>query len=809
MSAVPEFDPGVERLSAITAAMREAAPRTLTVAEAVGLLRSAREGLEELERTHPTGAVELLSGLVDALPLLPAPPGGWTFDALADLIADAGQLPPDSPATAQRVVPAAQVLDLPAARARREHAEATDDGVRGVPVDGQVVFHPATPTAWGGPHRQVFPDWLRDRSTVRSAAWWAVNHAWHTSAFHAVRLPVYWARLAAQSPNGAWLLARGVTAWTLDAQGAPIRRALSAAADRTTYDLHSAQAYVRLEEQRRSLVRTRVAITAAGAAVALVFGWGLVASLPAWQTAFVAAALAALLGAAGRDVSVPVLSRAVDTEAAPRLTSDLILTALGGLGIAELNKGLKSGTDVRFPSPITRDGAGWRADIDLPAGVTAGDVAERRDRLASGLRRPLSCVWPEANHDVHTGRLVLWVADKPMSSAKPVAWPLADKGRVNLFEPFPIGVDPRGRKVTTELMFVSCIIGAMPRMGKTFSLRVVVLGAALDPRAELHLYDLKGGADWLPLEAVAHAFRIGDEPDDIAYLLADLRAAVADMTARYKTLRSLGRDVCPEGKVTDALASDKSLGLHPVVFVLDECQRAFEDPVYGKEIAALCEDLAKRGPAAGIVTMFATQRPDSASLPKPISSNAAWRLCFKVAGQVENDMVLGTSAYQGGTRATMFARSDKGVGYLAGEADEPVIVRMAYIDATDADTITARARAARIAAGRLTGHAAGTDPDTGEHSETVLDHLAAIWPTGQEQVWCDTLAERLTEAYPSTYYGWTAENVTSAVKPHGLNTRQIKRDGINRRGLKRADLLAAIENHTDGLDDPAATDAAG
>jgi S-DNA-T family DNA segregation ATPase FtsK/SpoIIIE len=30
-------------------------------------------------------------------------------------------------------------------------------------------------------------------------------------------------------------------------------------------------------------------------------------------------------------------------------------------------------------------------------GVTAEDVIERRDRLASGLRRPIGAVWPECD----------------------------------------------------------------------------------------------------------------------------------------------------------------------------------------------------------------------------------------------------------------------------------------------------------------------------------------------------------------------------------------------------------------------------
>ena len=39
-------------------------------------------------------------------------------------------------------------------------------------------------------------------------------------------------------------------------------------------------------------------------------------------------------------------------------------------------------------------------------------------------------------------------------------------------------------------------------------LRLLALAAALDPTVELHIYDLRGGADMLPLEPVAHRFRL-------------------------------------------------------------------------------------------------------------------------------------------------------------------------------------------------------------------------------------------------------------------------------------------------------------
>src|SRR5947207_28380 len=121
------------------------------------------------------------------------------------------------------------------------------------------------------------------------------------------------------------------------------------------------------------------------------------------------------------------------------------------------------------------------------------------------------CVWPEVNAEVHPGRLVLFVADQDMSRAKAKAWPLLKSGTVDLFRPFPFGTDPRGRLVTLTLMYASMIIGSIPRMGKTFALRLILLAASLDPRAWILAFDLKGTGDLSALEPVAHRYRAGDD----------------------------------------------------------------------------------------------------------------------------------------------------------------------------------------------------------------------------------------------------------------------------------------------------------
>jgi DNA segregation ATPase FtsK/SpoIIIE, S-DNA-T family len=524
----------------------------------------------------------------------------------------------------------------------------------------------------------------------------------------------------------------------------------------------------------------------------------------------VLALLMAVLGVMGAPADRPLLERAVVVPRAARLTSEMVVRALGVLGLAGLNQALaKNPKAIGFVAPITRDGPGWRAEVDLPPGVTVGEVADRRDKLASGLGRPLGCVWPEANPEVHPGRLILWVGDQDLAKTRQLAWPLAKTGAVDLFRPFPFGTDQRGRTVPLTLMFASMVIGSIPRMGKTFAARLVLLSSALDPRCELHAYDLKGTGDLSVLEPVAHRYRAGDDDADIAYALADLRGLQAELRRRARVIRELPRDLCPENKVTPHLAGLRAYRLHPIVLGVDECQRAFEHPAYGAELQAISEDLVRRGPALGIIPIFATQRPDAKSLPTAISANAVLRFCLKVMGQVENDMVLGTSAYKNGLRATMFARSDRGIGYLAGEGDDPQIVRAFYIDAPAAEHVVARARRLREQAGTLSGHALGEDPEPTDTAGSLLADILAVVPADQAKVWNQTVVARLAELRPDRYRGWEPEQLTAALKPLEVTVGQVwgtdpaTGERANRRGITRAQVVEAADRAHRRPPDPA------
>lgn len=640
-------------------------------------------------------------------------------------------------------------------------------------------------------HRPVVGDLV---SPARAGAWRAREvsvRAARTVGFYAARAPLAAARLAGRAPVGAWRLTWAGVLWVSDDEGRRVRRTLSAA--RPDAGTPEAAQYVRVCAEHRATQWLRLRV-AAGTLLALAVGVFVFAPAVDGPLVWLAAAGVVLgFGAFGRDPERPLMVSHVTRAAGPPpVSSALVVGALSTLGIGELNKALREDDGaVRFVAPIARDGEGWRVHLDLPGGVTAGDVVERRDRLASGLRRPEGCVWPEVDPDGHAGRLVVWVADRPMSLERPVPWTLARSGRANLFEPVPFGVDQRGRPVTVTLMYASMVVGAVPRQGKTAALRVLLLAAALDPRAELHVANMKGGGDLDPLGAVAHFIVSGDEPEDIDALLADLRAVRADMRRRYKTMRELPRDVAPDAKVTDALASRRELRLHPVVIGIDECQVMFEHPTHGKEFDELVTDLVKRGPAVGVSVIVATQRPDAKSLPSGIRANAVLRFCLRVTSHIETDMVLGTGAFKAGLRPTMFSRRDLGVGYLVGDGDDPTIVRAAYVDTPTADVIAARARAERDKRGLLTGAAAGDEPDRPDAPDLLRDVLA-VWPAGRARMQYDELADALTGAGHTL----TPEAVSAALRGHRIPSVQVKRtvDGraVNRAGITRDAVAQAV-----------------
>ncbi|MEV0325101.1 cell division protein FtsK, partial [Micromonospora echinospora] len=607
-----------------------------------------------------------------------------------------------------------------------------------------------------------------------------------------VRVPKYLGKLAWRAPVGAWRLLSGAARWLFDWEGEQLRQA--------TARRDAAEDYLKLSRQRDRRVRWRGIVATFTLSVTLAGGVAMLWA-PIWAQWMVPALLATLCGLFGQPADKPLLDTAVVVPRVARLTSDVVVRALAVLGVAGITQAIaKQGNRaIAFTAPIVRDGPGWRADIDLPPGVTAGDVIERRDRLAAGLTRPLGCVWPEGMPEVHPGRLMLWVGDQDMAATPPKPWPLLKTGGFDLGKPVPFGTDPRGRVISFELPYTNLLIGSIPGYGKTAATQVPMLAAALDPYAELWCFDFKGTGGLDPLAKVAARYASGQDDDTAEQGLEALRELRKECQRRAAVIKGLPKTVCPDNKVTPELARRKGLGLHWLVVALDEVQELFSHPEFGKEAGELAEKVIKLGRALGVILVVATQRPDAKSLPTGVSANAGTRFCLRVMGQIENDMILGTSAYKNGIRATMFAKKDKGVGYLVGAADDAQIVRTFYVDGPTAEKITERARTLREQAGTLTGHAAGQETTTpAARRDTLLDDILSVVPADEPKVWTEILTDRLADLNPDAYGDLTRDQLTAALKPYGITTGQVwgtdpaDGKGKNRRGIERSHVADAV-----------------
>ncbi|WP_112107659.1 cell division protein FtsK, partial [Parafrankia sp. Ea1.12] len=625
-------------------------------------------------------------------------------------------------------------------------------------------------------------------AALLTAIRWAVGHYSYTAAYHSVRLPLYAARLAARAPRGVGRVAGGAVGWLADSDARPVIAAAVRQEDTSTY--------LRLARLHDTRTRTRALLALFGGLplLALTVWWWIAA--PSGVHLVMIAGAVGVLGVLGAPADRPLMSPAVVPTQVGRLTADIVTRALGALGIAEINKARREGGGITFPSPIMRDGPGWRAEIDLPYGVTVSDILERRERLASGLRRPLGCVWPEAGHDAHAGRLLLWVGDQDMSKAPAAPWPLTKRGLVDVFAPVPFGSDPRGRPISITLPENNMLVGSLPGAGKTSAVRVLMLGCALDPTCELWVFNLKGTADLDAAEKFAARYASGLDDATMETALAALRDLRAEIARRAAAIKRLPKDLCPDGKVTRQIAGLRSQGLHPLVAILDECQNLFSHHTYGKEAGELATDIIKLGRALGVILILATQRPDAASLPTGVSSNVSIRFCLRVMGQVENDMILGTSMYKNGIQATTLRPSDKGIGYLVGATDDPMIVRCAYIDNPTAEQIADRARAARIAAGRISGQAIAEIAPADPVATSLLDDILSVVPPSESKAWSETIVARLAELRPEMYGGWGPEQLAMILKPYGIETSQINRrtggKTVNRRGIVRRDVADVV-----------------
>lgn len=668
----------------------------------------------------------------------------------------------------------------------RESVE--DDAPRiGGPVDAVEDIPYVRPDDSG--RAPIIPEWAKTRS-----GWQATLRQWmrrtkYAVAFHAVRLPKYAVKTSAWATVGAVRLVPRILYWASAERGNFALRQAAA-------DTNDPKTWLALDNKRQRQAVARWWIVAFGTGTAVIVAFLLAMGvIPAWWGwAGLAAALPYLVRA-GRPADKRVVDRVREAKVYRKLTAELVRRALMSCQISGITSAVaKDPHAISFPTEIHRSGPGHMAIVDLPYGVEAADVIARRGRLASGMRLPLDQVWPE-HAGGHTGRLALWVGFEPSSQMKRPAWPLVERGEVDVFAPFPFATTPRLEPVNAELMFRNWLFGGQPGSGKTRALRLLVLAAALDPRARIRGYELKGVGDFAGVAPVMEEYGNGFDDDTIGAAAAMLNWLYEECERRSKRIahyHAAGK--APENKVTPELAGLKGSGLHPLVVFIDEAQELFAHPEFGADAGKMAEKVIKLGRALGVILLIGTQIPDKKSLPPGITRNINSRFCLSVADQTANDMILGTSAYRNGLRATVFKPVDEaGWGVLAGLGTAGSRCSY-YVDGPELDKVMARAIALRTAAGTL--------PETFETradarpSYDLLADVLAVWPGKAGKAWNETIVTALAELRPEIYDGWESANLTAALKPFGVPVndvgRRINGTPVTKRGIDRKDVAAAI-----------------
>lgn len=445
--------------------------------------------------------------------------------------------------------------------------------------------------------------------------------------------------------------------------------------------------------------------------------------------------------------------------------------------------------------PVRR-GDAWIVMLDLPGTSSAPKALAARTQLASSLGVDVEQLHLEVvrGSGGHAGRIRMLVADSDPLAVPSGPSPLSATPEFNLWHGLPFGTTLGGATLSVQMVWTSWLVGGLPRMGKTNLGRLLTTAAALDPHCRLLIADGKGGVDFDPYQAVAHQFIEDDEDDSVAAFLALLQELKAEVQSRFKRMRSLPRELVRDSKVTEALTRDASQDFPLVLLVVDEFQNFSEHGDHGRAIVDLLKYIAKKGPAAGVMMLLLTQKPDAKAVPTELRDVIGTRAALRCATYQSSETVLGSGSHVQGYRAEDFLASHKGVMWLVGadgesdlEAGKGVLAKAHRITDEDVEAACTRGRALRVAAGTLTGAAATLDGPKPIPELLVPELLRDIVSYVDE---VSPFAERVPTVELAAEFNLTETKMGRTLREWGAAPGRTGKDGP--RGPRVADLRAAV-----------------
>lgn len=681
----------------------------------------------------------------------------------------------------------------------QDHDQAPAAESAGAPVL-EAVDRPDNPLAdWlTVPDAPVLPAWARSAASIKANVRAFVRLTWWQARYHGIRTPKYLVKTLLLAARGFYRACRGL--WpTLSAEDhSTAVKALKAAAKAKPEDVDLATRLQIAHADRTRTRRWRFGAAAVAVAAATI---GIYLADPLLQTGMTVAVVAPLAHL-GRGKETKLLD-----QGAPPLKVDMSAKQLNdALRAAGL---LKAGSakDEKAPAVFcsmgpVRDGRGWAVVFDLPrgGGKTASDVLAKREVIAQELgvdeiQVIMSRV--RAAQGGNAGRVSMWVADDDPYLGAPNPSPLATASRFSVWDPIPFGQDARGNRIEVPVMWQSMFFGGLPRRGKTFTQRLMTAAGLLDPWVRHYVADGKGGADWMPMKAVAHRLVMGAEDDAVKALKAMLAELLVEMERRFALLRELPASICPEGKLTPQIVERYKL---PVIFVtIDELQEYFtamEREDREQVINDLCR-IARRGPAAGFVCNFASQRPDAQSVPTKLREIITLRYSTQVVDRTSSDMILGSGKAAQGADASVLSEDHVGTGVLVTGPASYVTVRADYLDGPGFTALCAKGRSLRQEADQLTGDAAGDVTAAADAAGVllapILSDVLEVMRHSTRMFTVDLIAG-LVNLDEDTYGDFDPERLARELEDVGVKrtSKQVSISGAKGAGWQRHDIEGAV-----------------
>lgn len=627
-----------------------------------------------------------------------------------------------------------------------------------------------------GGRARVTPAWVADRRVLLP---WVAGRALDGAAtvgFHLVRSPWYALR-------GLGALVQGLGRWVMQADDDEQHKADLAVAGSLR-----ARGRLRAVRTRGRAVRAAVSLVPFGAVAAwLEFGqWGLVPAVTC-TAAFLTLALAGWRAgrpatpreAAAMRRKLPALSRPFVTEA----------LAIVGCGPVAMPSGGVAAPMIVSSSPAR---GGEVMVVDLPPGVTAARLLKQHEAFAQALGRPAECVVIEPLPRVSPGRFELFVAAKRLDEKGAPSWAWRGGKQRSFFDGVPVGVDTRGRDVVVPLFEANGLVAGATGMGKSYSARLLLMGAALDPNVRILVHNLKGGPDYRAFGPVAHTLRAGASPADLEALAADLTWMQDEIARRGRVLANLPSSRVPEGKLTPEVAAMPGMG--PVLLLVDEAQRAFTSRG-GKQIAEQMQDVVRTCRAVGMDVQLVTQGTKEGAIPSGIMDQLVRRIGHGVTTISDANLILGSDAHGRTYRAVDIEAP--GIAYVGTAGGHMVKAAMAKVDLPDVERIVLAAAELRRAAGTLSGMAAG-DVAADEHdggAGAFLADVLASWPTEGGQPRRNALSAEvagyLIECDSDEYGQLDGAEVSRRMADAGVKVSSQRTPRGPGRGVKHQDVLRA------------------